>query len=116
MAWTIWKRVLRVAPRIEERDEAGPAVGLDPDRDRAERADHEGRSARVGGGTPETSRTAVSMTTSAIVVPRSGSSRISAQNVPARRPIGRASSRIERSSSRVARCAAAQTQTQLREL
>ena len=67
--------------------------------------------ASVGSGVPETSRTAPTITTIVITVPRSGSSRIRTQKAPTSVPIGLPSSFSVRGACRFARYAASQTTT-----
>ena len=102
---------LGVLPRVEEAEQALAAVRLDPDREQAERQ----RERRREGEEAERARPRRAGSRdhqeSAIVVPRSGSSRISAANAQTTRPTGFISSPSVRGAGRRARTAQTQTQT-----
>ena len=80
-------RALGVRPRMQEAEEAGATIWLEPDRERSDRR----VAARVAvtrslAGTPATRRIASIIPQSVIVVPRSGSTTISAQKIPVSEP------------------------------
>src|SRR5215211_1486882 len=87
---------LRIAPRVEEREEPCPAIRLQPDRQRKIESPIEPLPARTRSGVPATTSIAPTITVSAIAVPRSGSARSRAPVNATTSPIGRRSSPTDR--------------------